>query len=82
MKELIGKIEISKLKTLQLYSLNRHKLDKFNHPIKTNYKKGLNILYYQQEDLKYITSFITKDKQSYQVKKIHPMINISPKQKN
>ncbi|MDV3201446.1 MAG: phase variable surface lipoprotein [Candidatus Phytoplasma australasiaticum] len=69
-KELIGKMAIHNLKTLQLYPLDPNKRDKYNNPINTNYRKSLNIIYYQQEDLKYITSFITKAKQGYRVKKI------------
>ncbi|MEC4559242.1 MAG: phase variable surface lipoprotein ['Conium maculatum' witches'-broom phytoplasma] len=72
-KELIGKINPHKLETLQLYQLEPNKLDKYNKTIKTNYKKGLNVIYYQLEDLKYIQFFLTKSKQGYRVKKIHPM---------
>ncbi|XXP77318.1 MAG: hypothetical protein AB3N34_03285 [Lettuce witches'-broom phytoplasma] len=71
-KELIGKINPHKLETLQLYQLDLNKVDKYNKPIKTNYKKGLNVIYYQLEDLKYIQFFLTKSKQGYRVKKIHP----------
>ncbi|WAN63112.1 hypothetical protein RS022_01140 [Candidatus Phytoplasma rubi] len=71
-KELIGKIDINKLETLQLYQLDPQKLDKYHKPMKTNYKKGLNIIYYRKEDLKYIQSFLTKDKQGYRVKKLRP----------
>ncbi|MBP5835844.1 phase variable surface lipoprotein [Candidatus Phytoplasma meliae] len=71
-KELIGKINPHKLETLQLYQLEPNKLDKYNKTIKTNYKKGLNVIYYQLEDLKYIQFFLTKSKQGYRVKKIHP----------
>ncbi|XFE94975.1 hypothetical Protein psc5_02860 [Candidatus Phytoplasma solani] len=38
-KELIGKIDVNKLETLQLYQLDPQKLDKYNNPINTNYKK-------------------------------------------
>ncbi|ABC65333.1 conserved hypothetical protein [Aster yellows witches'-broom phytoplasma AYWB] len=68
-KELIGKINLYKLENLQLYQLDPNKLDKYNKPIKTNYKKGLNIIYYRQEDLKYIQFFLTKTKQGYRAKK-------------
>ncbi len=71
-KELIGKINLHKLENLQLYQIDPNKLDKYNKPIKTNYKKGLNIIYYRQEDLKYIQFFLTKTKQGYRVKKIRP----------
>ncbi|MDW3618037.1 MAG: phase variable surface lipoprotein [Candidatus Phytoplasma pruni] len=69
-KELIGKIDVNKLESLQLYQLDPNKLDKYYNPIKTNYKKGLNIIYYRPEDLKYIQFFLTKTKQGYRVKKI------------
>ncbi|BAD04610.1 hypothetical protein ['Chrysanthemum coronarium' phytoplasma] len=69
-KELIGKIDVNKLETLQLYQLDSQKRDKYNKTIKTNYKKGLNIIYYHQEDLKYIHFFLTKAKQGYRVKKL------------
>ncbi|WP_349401927.1 hypothetical protein PSOL_07270 [Candidatus Phytoplasma solani] len=69
-KELIGKINVDKLDTLKLYKLDTKKLDKYNNPINTNYKKGLNVIYYQLEDLKYIKLFITKNKQGYRVKKL------------
>ncbi|ABC65501.1 conserved hypothetical protein [Aster yellows witches'-broom phytoplasma AYWB] len=46
------------------------KVDKYNNPIKTNYKKGLNVIYYQLEDSKHIKLFLTKNKQGYRVKKI------------
>ncbi|MGL9687941.1 MAG: phase variable surface lipoprotein, partial [Candidatus Phytoplasma sp. TWB_XP] len=69
-KELIGKIDVNKLETLQLYQLDPQKLDKYHKPMKTNYKKGLNIIYYRKEDLKYLQSFLTKDKQGYRVKKL------------
>ncbi|WEK82686.1 MAG: hypothetical protein PR2021_6210 [Candidatus Phytoplasma pruni] len=71
-KELIGKINTHKLETLQLYQLDPNKLDKYHNPIKTNYKKGLNIIYYRPEDLKYLQFFLTKTKQGYRVKKIRP----------
>ncbi|AYJ01102.1 phase variable surface lipoprotein [Candidatus Phytoplasma ziziphi] len=79
-KKLIGKINLHKLENLQLYQLDPQKLDKYHKPIKTNYKKGLNIIYYRQEDLKYIQSFLTKDKQGYRVKKLHPKYKYIPKQ--
>ncbi|MDC9032249.1 phase variable surface lipoprotein [Columbia Basin potato purple top phytoplasma] len=69
-KELIGKIDVNKLETLQLYQLDPQKLDKYQKPTKTNYTKGLNIIYYRKEDLKYLQSFLTKDKQGYRVKKL------------
>ncbi|XXP77180.1 MAG: hypothetical protein AB3N34_02440 [Lettuce witches'-broom phytoplasma] len=69
-KELIGKINPHKLETLQLYQLDLNKVDKYNKPIKTNYKKGLNVIYYQEKDLKYIQFFLTKSKQGYRVKKV------------
>ncbi|WP_373375651.1 hypothetical protein [Candidatus Phytoplasma solani] len=81
-KELIGKIDVNKLETLQLYQLDAQKLDKYNNPIKTNYKKGLNIIYYREEDLKYIKSFLTKTKQGYRVKKLHPMYKYLIKKEN
>ncbi|MFG6084352.1 hypothetical protein [Candidatus Phytoplasma solani] len=71
-KELIGKIDVNKLETLQLYQLDPQKLDKYNNPINTNYKKGLNIIYYREEDLKYIKLFLIKSKQGYRVKKMRP----------
>ncbi|MDV3138441.1 MAG: phase variable surface lipoprotein [Candidatus Phytoplasma australasiaticum] len=80
-KELIGKMAIHNLKTLQLYPLDPNKRDKYNNPINTNYQKSLNIIYYQQKDLKYITSFITKAKQGYRVKKLHPMYKYISKNK-
>ncbi|WAN63404.1 hypothetical protein RS022_05310 [Candidatus Phytoplasma rubi] len=40
--------------------------------MKTNYKKSLNIIYYRKEDLKYLQSFLTKNKQGYRVKKLLP----------
>ncbi|WP_017193096.1 hypothetical protein [Italian clover phyllody phytoplasma] len=67
---MIGKINLHKLESLQLYQLEPNKLDKYNNPIKTNYKKGLNIIYYRPEDLKYIQFFLNKTKQGYRVKKI------------
>ncbi|BAD04471.1 MAG: phase variable surface lipoprotein [Candidatus Phytoplasma asteris] len=79
-KELIRKIDGNKLETLQLYQLDPQKLDKYHKPMKTNYKKGLNIIYYRQEDLKYLQSFLTKDKQGYRVKKLHPKYKYIPKQ--
>lgn len=79
-KELIGKIDVNKLETLQLYQLDPQKLDKYHKPTKTNYKKGLNIIYYREEDLKYIKSFLTKTKQGYRVKKLHPKYKYIPKQ--
>lgn len=81
-KELIGKIDINKLETLQLYQLDPNKLDKYHKPMKTNYKKGLNIIYYRKEDLKYIQFFLTKDKQGYRVKKLHPMYKYLIKKEN
>ncbi|PQP79255.1 phase variable surface lipoprotein [Candidatus Phytoplasma phoenicium] len=81
-KELIGKIDVNKLETLQLYQLDPQKLDKYHKPIKTNYKKGLNIIYYRKEDLKYLQSFLTKDKQGYRVKKLHPMYKYLIKKEN
>ncbi|MDO8057660.1 phase variable surface lipoprotein, partial [Candidatus Phytoplasma gossypii] len=80
-KKLIGKIDVSKLVTLQLYPLAPNKLDKYHKPIKTNYKKGLNIIYYRQEDLKFIQSFLTKAPQGYRVKKLHPKYKYLPKNK-
>ncbi|MCQ9618816.1 MAG: Phase variable surface lipoprotein [Candidatus Phytoplasma pruni] len=71
-KELIGKIDVDKLETLQLYQLDPNKIDKYHKLIKTNYKKGLNIIYYRPEDLKYLQFFLTKTKQGYRVKKIRP----------
>ncbi|WP_341833637.1 hypothetical protein M33023_00320 [Candidatus Phytoplasma asteris] len=68
-KELIGKINIHKIENLKLYQLDPNKLYKYNNPIKTNYKKGLNVVYYRQEDLKYIQFFLIKTKQGYRVKK-------------
>ncbi len=50
--------------------------------MKTNYKKGLNIIYYRKEDLKYIQFFLTKDKQGYRVKKLHPMYKYLIKKEN
>ncbi len=50
--------------------------------MKNNYKKGLNIIYYRQEDLKYIQSFLTKTKQGYRVKKLHPMYKYLIKKEN
>ncbi|KOR75325.1 hypothetical protein CPX_001708 [Candidatus Phytoplasma pruni] len=81
-KELIGKINLHKLENLQLYQIDPNKLDKYNKPIKTNYKKALNIIYYRQEDLKYIQFFLTKTKQGYRVKKLHPMYKYISKQKD
>ncbi|AOF54703.1 putative effector [Maize bushy stunt phytoplasma] len=51
--------------TLQLYQPDPppNKKDKYHNPIKTNYKKGLNIIYYRQEDLQYLRFFLTKTKQ-------------------
>ncbi|XFE94322.1 hypothetical Protein pso3_06470 [Candidatus Phytoplasma solani] len=57
-------------------------MDKYNNPTKTNYKKGLNIIYYREEDLKYIKSFLTKTKQGYRVKKLHPMYKYLIKKEN
>ncbi|XFE94219.1 hypothetical Protein pso3_05410 [Candidatus Phytoplasma solani] len=57
-------------------------MDKYNNPINTNYKKGLNIIYYREEDLKYIKSFLTKTKQGYRVKKLHPMYKYLIKKEN
>ncbi|WZN38332.1 hypothetical protein M33023_01370 [Candidatus Phytoplasma asteris] len=37
---------LHKLETLQLQQLDPKKREKYNKPIKTNYKKGLNIIYY------------------------------------
>jgi hypothetical protein len=71
-KELIGKITLDKLDTLKLYQLDSKKVDKYGNPIKTNYKKGLNVIYVQLEDLKHIKLFLTKTKQGYRVKKIRP----------
>ncbi|WAN63025.1 hypothetical protein RS022_00060 [Candidatus Phytoplasma rubi] len=82
LKELIGKIDVNKLETLQLYQLDPQKQDKYNKPMKTNYKKGLNIIYYRKEDLKYIKSFLTKTKQGYRVKKLHPMYKYLIKKEN
>ncbi|WAN63485.1 hypothetical protein RS022_06490 [Candidatus Phytoplasma rubi] len=83
-KKLIGKIDVNKLETLQLYQLDPQKLDKYHKPMKTNYKKGLNIIYYQKEDLKHIQSFLTKDKQGYRVKKLRSgyLSNLNKKIKN
>lgn len=81
-KELIGKIDVNKLETLQLYQLDAQKRDKYHKPMKTNYKKGLNIIYYRKEDLKYIQFFLTKDKQGYRVKKLHPMYKYLIKKEN
>ncbi|MDO8057319.1 phase variable surface lipoprotein [Candidatus Phytoplasma gossypii] len=69
-KTLIGKIDVNKLATLQLYPLDSNKRDKYDKQIKTNYKKGLNIIYYRQEDFKFIQSFLTKAQQGYRVKKL------------
>ncbi|MDV3196221.1 MAG: hypothetical protein Q8885_01670, partial [Candidatus Phytoplasma stylosanthis] len=80
-KKVIGKINIPKLETLKLFQLNQQKKDKYGRPLKTNYKKGLNILYYRLEDLKYINFFLTKAKQGYRVKKIHPMYKYISKNK-
>ncbi|WP_304514250.1 hypothetical protein [Candidatus Phytoplasma bonamiae] len=71
---------VHNLKTLQLYPLDPNKRDKYNNPINTNYKKSLNIIYYQQEDLKFIKCFLTKAKQGYRVKKLHPKYKYIPKQ--
>jgi uncharacterized protein YifN (PemK superfamily) len=71
-KELISQITIDQLDTLKLYKLDTKKLDQYSNPIKTNYKKGLNVIYYQLEDLKHIKVFLTKNKQGYRVKKIRP----------
>lgn len=79
-KELIGEIDVNQLENLQLYQLDPQKLDKYHKPMKTNYKKGLNIIYYRKEDLKYIQSFLTKTKQGYRVKKLHPKYKYIPKQ--
>ncbi|MDV3196236.1 MAG: phase variable surface lipoprotein [Candidatus Phytoplasma stylosanthis] len=70
-KKIIGKINMEKLETLRMFELDAKKVDKYNHLLKTNYKKGLNILYYRPEDLKNINFFITKAPKSYRVKKIH-----------
>ncbi|GAK73671.1 hypothetical protein OYV_01500, partial ['Chrysanthemum coronarium' phytoplasma] len=43
---------------------------------------GLNIIYYLKEDLKYIQSFLIKDKQGYRVKKLHPMYKYLIKKEN
>ncbi|WAN63455.1 hypothetical protein RS022_06020 [Candidatus Phytoplasma rubi] len=37
---MIGKIDVNKLETLQLYQLDPQKLDKYHNPMKNNYKKG------------------------------------------
>ncbi|MDV3198472.1 MAG: phase variable surface lipoprotein [Vigna little leaf phytoplasma] len=81
LKELIGKINIHQLETLQLYPLDPQKRDKFNHPFKTNYQARLNILYYCQEDLTHLKYFLTKDKQGFRVKKLHPMYKYISKNK-
>ncbi|MDV3195473.1 MAG: hypothetical protein Q8875_02310 [Pigeon pea little leaf phytoplasma] len=80
-KKVIGKINIPKLETLKLFQLDQQKKDKYGQLLKTNYKKGLNILYYRLEDLKYINFFLTKAKQGYRVKKIHPMYKYISKNK-
>ncbi|BAD04769.1 hypothetical protein PAM_684 [Onion yellows phytoplasma OY-M] len=80
-KDLISKINIVKLDTLKLYKLDSQKRDKSNIPIKSNYKKGLNVIYYQLEDFKHIKIFLTKNKQGYRVKKIHPMYKYISKTK-
>ncbi|MDV3138684.1 MAG: hypothetical protein Q8872_02595 [Candidatus Phytoplasma australasiaticum] len=80
-KKVIGKINIPKLETLKLFQLDRQKKDKYGQFLKTNYKKGLNILYYRQEDLKYINFFLTKSKKGYRVKKMHPMYKYISKNK-
>ncbi|WP_373403326.1 hypothetical protein [Candidatus Phytoplasma solani] len=72
-KELIGiKIKVDRLDTLKLHKLNSKKLDKYNNPPKTNYNWGLNTVYYREEDLKHIKSFLFKRKVGYWVKKPHP----------
>ncbi|QKX95052.1 hypothetical protein M33023_03460 [Candidatus Phytoplasma asteris] len=45
------------------------KVDNYNNPIKTNYNKEANIIYYQLEDLKHIKAFLIKRKVGYWVKK-------------
>ncbi|AOF54740.1 hypothetical protein MBSPM3_v1c2210 [Maize bushy stunt phytoplasma] len=57
---------------MKLYQLDSQKRDKYNNPIKTNYKKGLNVIYYQLEDFKHIKIFLAKNKQGYRVKKMRP----------
>ncbi|XKW59316.1 hypothetical protein ACGRT8_01500 [Candidatus Phytoplasma australasiaticum] len=80
-KKVIGKINMEKLETLRLFQLDQQKKDKYGQLLKTNYKKGLNILYYRLEDLKYIHFFLTKAKQGYRVKKLHPMYKYISKNK-
>ncbi|MDV3195966.1 MAG: phase variable surface lipoprotein [Candidatus Phytoplasma stylosanthis] len=81
-KKVIGKINIPKLETLKLFQLDQQKKDKYGQLLKTNYKKGLNILYYRLEDLKYINFFLTKAKQGYRVKKLRPDYKRYFKQEN
>lgn len=71
-KELIGKIEVQQLATLQMYQLDPQKFDKYHKPLKTNYRKKFNIIYYFEGDLKYIKVFLTPAKFGYQVKKLPP----------
>ncbi|MDV3166561.1 MAG: hypothetical protein Q8807_02710 ['Waltheria sp.' little leaf phytoplasma] len=71
-KKIIGNINLEKLETLRIFELNATKVDKYNQPLKTNYKKGLNIIYYRSEDLKYINFFLAKAKQGYRVKQLRP----------
>ncbi|MDV3139506.1 MAG: phase variable surface lipoprotein [Candidatus Phytoplasma australasiaticum] len=81
-KKILGNINIEKLETLRIFELDPTKVDKYGRPLKTNYKKGLNILYYRLDDLKYINFFLTKAKQGYRVKKLRPDYKRYLKQEN
>ncbi|WP_320411930.1 hypothetical protein [Candidatus Phytoplasma crotalariae] len=70
-KELIGKIDVSKLATLQLYPLDPNKRDKYDKLIKTNYKKGLNNYLLSSKRFK-IYPILTKAQPGYRVKKLRP----------
>lgn len=80
-KEIVGKIGINALETLQLRQLDLKKVDKYGNLLKTNYKKSLNIVYYRDEDLKYIKFFLKKATQGYRVKKLRSgyLVNLNKK---
>ncbi|MFB0638555.1 hypothetical protein [Candidatus Phytoplasma solani] len=68
-KKVLGEINDSNLKELEMRKLEPTKKDKFDKRNKTNYKKNKNILFYLESDKKYIEEFLSKNNK---VKKMHP----------
>ncbi|WP_284928785.1 hypothetical protein [Candidatus Phytoplasma sp. AldY-WA1] len=68
-KEILKTIPINKLQDLKLYKIDPDKKDKFDKPIRTNFKNyKKSILYYRETDLSIIKQFLKQTKQGFDVK--------------